>query len=195
MRVLSDASVVTVYGPAPKEFENTELCRSLPVSSLLRELMLAAADVSLNHEPNDRNGRLVEMISSEVSWLLSQARGLSLQSAMPRDPRLIRVCKDMLKEFDRSESIDDAARAAGMSRRTFTRTFRRETGISFNAWRLRVRLNAAICRLNAGASITEVAFECGYNSPSAFAAMFKRCLGAPPSEYLAGFNQVTGKLQ
>jgi AraC-like DNA-binding protein len=33
-------------------------------------------------------------------------------------------------------------------------------------------------------SILELALEHGYDSPSAFAAMFRKVLGVPPSEYL-----------
>ena len=43
----------------------------------------------------------------------------------------------------------------------------------------------ALARLAAGEPVTRIALDLGYESPSAFAAMFKRALGAPPSRYLA----------
>jgi AraC-like DNA-binding protein len=38
--------------------------------------------------------------------------------------------------------------------------------------------------LAAGEPITRIALDLGYESPSAFTAMFKRVLGAPPSQYI-----------
>ena len=40
---------------------------------------------------------------------------------------------------------------------------------------------AAVGRLAGGASVTRVALELGYDSPSAFSAMFRRVLDATPS--------------
>jgi AraC-like DNA-binding protein len=40
--------------------------------------------------------------------------------------------------------------------------------------------------LGAGEPITRIALDLGYESPSAFTAMFKRALGAPPSHYFGG---------
>ena len=71
-----------------------------------------------------------------------------------------------------------------MSRRTFTRIFRAETGMSFGEWRQQACLFAALPRLAAGESVTGLALDLGYESPAAFTSMFKRMLGAPPSRYL-----------
>lgn len=38
----------------------------------------------------------------------------------------------------------------------------------------------ALARLGGGASVTSVALDVGYDSPSAFTAMFKRVLGTCP---------------
>jgi AraC-like DNA-binding protein len=71
-----------------------------------------------------------------------------------------------------------------MGRRTFTRTFRKETGMSFATWRQNVRLVDALSRLATGHSVTATALDVGYNSPSAFTAMFRRTFGVPPTHYL-----------
>ena len=72
-----------------------------------------------------------------------------------------------------------------MSRRSFTRLFRKETGLSFVAWRQQACLVAALPRLAAGESVTSVAMALGYDNPAAFTTMFKRLLGVPPRSYLA----------
>ena len=76
------------------------------------------------------------------------------------------------------------ADALAMNRRTFTRLFRAETGMSFGEWRQQACLFAALPRLAAGESVTALALDLGYESPAAFTSMFKRVLGAPPSRYM-----------
>ena len=71
-----------------------------------------------------------------------------------------------------------------MGRRTFTRAFKQETGMGLAVWRQQVRLMEALSRLASGESVTQVAFEVGYDSPSGFSAMFRRAFGVPPSQYL-----------
>ncbi|HVL07562.1 MAG TPA: helix-turn-helix domain-containing protein, partial [Burkholderiaceae bacterium] len=73
----------------------------------------------------------------------------------------------------------------GMSRRSFTRLFRLQSGMSFGHWRQQACLLAALTRLAQGQPVTRVAMELGYSSPSAFTVAFRRALGASPSEYLA----------
>lgn len=70
-----------------------------------------------------------------------------------------------------------------MSRRSFTRCFRDETGMSLAAWRQHVRLLEALARLGCGQPITTIALDVGYESPSAFTAAFQRAFGVPPSRY------------
>ncbi len=72
-----------------------------------------------------------------------------------------------------------------MSRRAFTRLFRKETGLSFSAWRQQACLFAAMPRLAAGEAITTIALDLGYESPAAFTTMFKRLQGVPPRQYLS----------
>ena len=88
-------------------------------------------------------------------------------------------------------SLADWARSAGASERTLARLFQRETGMTFGAWRQRLRLLLAIGRLAEGQAVTSVALDLGYESPSAFVAMFRRELGAPPTRYLRAGRRAT----
>ena len=47
-----------------------------------------------------------------------------------------------------------------------------------------LRLADAVCRLALGEPVARVAASLGYRSASAFSAMFRRALGAPPQRYL-----------
>ena len=55
--------------------------------------------------------------------------------------------------------------------------------MSFAAWRQQACLLMALPRLAAGETVTSVALDLGYDSPAAFATMFKRRLGLSPSQY------------
>jgi len=108
---------------------------------------------------------------------------LSLHAPLPSDARLARVCRALFDTPSLAARLNDVAADAGMSRRTFTRLFRADTGVSFAEWRQQVCLLAAIERLGQGQAVTRVALDLGYASPSAFSAAFRRALGCSPSRY------------
>ena len=55
--------------------------------------------------------------------------------------------------------------------------------MTFGQWRTQARLLMALERLAAGEKIVTVALGLGYDSPSAFATMFKRQFGVAPSRF------------
>ena len=57
--------------------------------------------------------------------------------------------------------------------------------MSFGVWLQRMRLSLALDWLDQGESITRIAQDLGYASPSAFCAMFRRVLGTTTSRYLS----------
>ncbi|MGD9313458.1 MAG: helix-turn-helix domain-containing protein, partial [Desulfobacterales bacterium] len=65
------------------------------------------------------------------------------------------------------------------------RHFRTETGMTFGQWRQQIRILEALKRLGMKESVTTVAIELGYDSPSAFISMFKKALGKTPGQYFA----------
>lgn len=156
-------------------------CRVISVPNLLRELILEAVEIPIEYDIDGRDGRIMELILDEII-AIPEAR---LHVPMPSSRRLRRVCTDILDNPARNDVIDDLAAKSGCSRRTFTRLFRKETGMSFSSWRQHVRLLEATSRLAAGEPVTRVAFDVGYNSQSAFTAMFHRVFGSTPTDYLA----------
>jgi AraC-like DNA-binding protein len=109
--------------------------------------------------------------------------------ALPADPRLAALCHDFLAAPSPHSDIDGWASALGMSRRTFTRHFRRQTGLSLSTWRQQALLMAALPRLSAGETITAVALDLGYDSVPAFTTMFRRMLGVAPRRYFAAVRR------
>lgn len=81
-------------------------------------------------------------------------------------------------------TLHELALIAHSSQRTIARLFEKETGMSFMAWRERLRIITAIERLLVGQTITQVAFDMGFLSPSSFSTAFRKLMGVPPSQYI-----------
>lgn len=90
----------------------------------------------------------------------------------------------------RSEvTIDALAGRAHMSRRTFVRRFRDETGTSPIAWLTAVRIDRARELLEASnASIERIGQDVGFDAPASFRNAFHRHLGTSPQAYRATFR-------
>ncbi len=102
---------------------------------------------------------------------------------LPRACRVVTVSPLLLADPADARGLAAWARAAGASPRTLARLFAKETGLTFRAWRQRARLLHALVELAARKPVTSVAFEAGYDSPSAFIAAFKREFGTTPARY------------
>ena len=149
------------------------------VSPLLRELILAACDVPQPYEPDSRDGRLMRLLVDELHALPV----LPLHLPQPQDERLRRICARLLEQPDDASTLGDWAAALGIDAKTVQRLFARETGMTFGQWRQQARLLHGLERLALGDKVVDVALALGYDSPSAFATMFKRQFGETPSAF------------
>jgi AraC-like DNA-binding protein len=160
----------------------------LAVSLLLRDLLVAASDIPPEYDPAGRDGLVMALLLAE----LARAPIVPLAVPFPKSPELASRCHAFLDRPRPHDTIDDWCDALGMGRRAFTRAFRRETGLSFGAWRQQACLLVALPRLAAGEAVTTVALDLGYDSPAAFSTMFKRLIGMAPNLYRARAD-ITGK--
>ncbi|MFD8025008.1 AraC family transcriptional regulator [Streptomyces lavendulae] len=151
-------------------------CRVVEVPPLLRELLLAAADLDADYPADPRGSAVVALILLETAALSE----VPLHVPLPHDQPFSRLCRDYLAHPDLAVTNTDWARTAAMSERVFTRRFRQLTGASPAAWRSRARLLASIPLLR-HRTVTEVATLLGYASPAAFSYAFARAFGVPPS--------------
>lgn len=156
-------------------------CQALEITPFMRALLDEATTLPTLHPLEPRALALMALIRQEVPRLPP----LPLSLPLPAEGALARLCESFLRRPDAHAAIDGWAAALGLGRRTFTRHFRRQTGMSFVAWRQQACLVAALPRLAAGESVTAVAGALGYDNPAAFTTMFKRALGVPPRAYLS----------
>jgi AraC-like DNA-binding protein len=154
-------------------------CEVLAVSPLLRSLLIEAVDAPDVYDLAGRDGLVMALLAAEIE----RAPVVPLAVPFPASAGLAARCAAFLAEPDARATIDDWAAALGVGRRAFTRAFRRETGMSFSAWRQQACLLAALSRLAAGDPVTTIALDLGYDSPAAFSSMFKRLTGVAPSRH------------
>jgi AraC-like DNA-binding protein len=102
---------------------------------------------------------------------------------MPNDIRLRRLTEAMVENPALRFTIDEWGARVGASNRTLSRLFQQETGLSFGRWRQQLHVGLALQRLAKGDQVTTVAGDLGYESVSAFIAMFRKMLGTTPSRY------------
>lgn len=181
IRIAGDVSMRTVFVRDDARLTLPRICQVIEVSPFLREAIVVATRIPLDYAPASRDGRVMELILDEIET----APRLHLHVDMPRDPRLGRLCERLIADPSASCTLEELAAEIHVSGRTLARLFQRELGMSFGQWLRRTRLLLSLPRLAAGASVLEVALEHGYDSPSAFAAMFRRTLGVAPTAYLA----------
>jgi len=145
-------------------------------SSLLHAHNLALWDEAVLYTEKGRGGLLAGLILDE----LASARHLQLVIPMPHDERLKKLCKALLDNPARTETLDEWAVEAGASPRTLSRLFSREVGLNFTAWRQRVRFHNAMEAIVRGEPVGAVARANGYASASAFTAAFRKAMGVTP---------------
>lgn len=157
------------------------VCTAMEVTPLLRELILRLAALADASKSAELSRAVRQLLLLELSLLPVEPLSLPI----PQHARLARFCAQIRSDPTRAVSLAEAAGALHMSRSSFMRLFQRETGLSFAHWRQQARLLHALPLLAEGQSILNVALACGYDSPSAFSAMFRRSLGRSPSAYFA----------
>jgi AraC family transcriptional regulator, transcriptional activator FtrA len=93
------------------------------------------------------------------------------------------------KRLARPISLNELAGRAAMSERSFLRRFREAVGTTPKAWLQRERVYRAQELLETtNLPLSDIAIQCGYQSPEAFRVAFKRSVGTGPGGYRARFG-------
>jgi AraC-like DNA-binding protein len=177
--MLSTVATRSVYLDAPASRGMANHCQVVGVSPLLRQLLIEAVDLPSEYEPRGRAGHIMALLIDEIRL----APVLPLSLPFPADRRLAARCRRFVERPTAQDTIDLWSDALGLSRRSFTRLFRQQTGLTFSAWQRRACLLSAVPRLLAGEAVTTIAFDLDYSSPAAFTTMFRQLVGTSPTAY------------
>ncbi|RQS73051.1 AraC family transcriptional regulator [Burkholderia sp. Bp8963] len=99
------------------------------------------------------------------------------------EPRVEAMREQLAADLTRAVTLDEVARAAGLSPFHAARLFTRTTGMPPHAWRNQLRLQRALAPLRAGVAVADVAADSGFVDQSHFTRHFKRMFGVPPGRW------------
>ena len=153
--------------------------RAVSISPLLSELIKVSVDMPHPHRPDSREARVMRLILDELEILPT----LPLNLPQPDDPRLRKICAALQRNPGDSSTLAHWSEHLGLDEKTIQRLFHKDTGMTFGQWRQQARLLLALERIAVGEKIIDVAGALGYDSPSAFSAMFRKHFGKTPSQF------------
>lgn len=154
-------------------------CQVFEATDLLISLLKASIPVSSMSDWTPRDHALHQLLLAEIQ----QLNVLPFSLPLPSHPMLRMLCEAYSAQPKAGVRLDDWCQQAGLSRRSLTRLFRQQTGLSVIHWCSRALVLKAMEQLMAGERVSAAAYALGYDTPAAFSTMFRKQLGVPPSHY------------
>ena len=158
--------------------------RVFDMTPMARELVLACRDWGPD------SGQLSDYAVQIFRTLGMTCHELSQNPAnswvpLGKSEALQRAIRFTESKLDAEVTFSDVAAAARLSERSLARRFADEVGMTWRQTQRRMRMVRAIELLAQDTQITQIAFDVGYSSLSAFNAAFKDFTGQNPSDYRA----------
>jgi AraC-like DNA-binding protein/quercetin dioxygenase-like cupin family protein len=177
--VRGDVALRTLYVSPERAQAARRGLEALEVKPLLRELIVHIVSVGMLDPTVAEHGRLAGVLMD----LIAGARAMDLVLPLPADPRAARLAEQMRVRPADARTLELLASDAGASLRTMQRCFTEDTGMTVDAWRQKARLVYSAAALAEGARVSEAALDCGYQSPSAYIAAFRKQFGVTPGQF------------
>ena len=155
-------------------------CQVIEVRALLHALVMSLAEDDQDRFTSNRYKYLVELALLEIQ----RSPVLPLRVALPSERRLRALCANFMESPRLDRPLPELAQNVGASVSTISRLFQTEMGCSFAEWRKQVLLAQAFTLASKGQSVSQIAFELGYGSLSAFSFMVTQRMGTAPSKLL-----------
>lgn len=183
---------------------SVEYCElHLPVGVLSRRMKAAAGipDRFLYHaveqlalmagKDDDLSGLLCEQVIQNIRLHLGSDNNATGALLPLENQAAVMAClEEYLRDsLSRRHSLNDMAAFTGLAPSTLLRHFRRNFGQTPYRWLLdqRIRKSQELLR-QTDKSVTEIAFDVGFSTPSHFADQFRKLIGFSPSEFRANVN-------
>lgn len=175
---LSDTEMYNVHLDAEHSLELPKRCCTIQVPAVLKETAQYAA--TLTSSETDKFARAITML---IVRIISEAIVAPLTVPMPADKKLQRIYTALMSDPADNRSIEEWGGVVGLGARTLSRILKRETGMTFRAWRQQIRLLISIDKLCKGEPVTSIAFDVGYSDISTFITSFRRSFGNSPKAF------------
>jgi AraC-like DNA-binding protein len=157
----------------------------------IAECFLRISECFCTEDVGRKISRIAVSINELLLHLLELFRGqhVPLQSSLTTAHRSVSILLDALRaNSGELWTLEDMADKCGMGVTSFVKYCRKitnQTPIQYLN-ELRIERAAEMLATDAGKSITDIAFECGFSSSQYFATVFKRRFHCSPREYRKG---------
>lgn len=122
------------------------------------------------------------LVLQVLGYLLRE--GTPLQSHLPTSSEeALRIEEYICSHLTDGLTLQSAAEYAGYSSTYFSKYFQKIMGISFKSYVDQMKIMSAKSMLLEGMTVTQVAKELSYDTPSSFCRAFKRIVGSSPSGF------------
>ena len=160
--------------------------RTVSISPLCNQLLIHAVDTAPTslEDPVDR--ALITLLEAHLDLDGDDM----LRLPLPQDPAARALAEAV--QANPAASLASLLDRAPAHRRTMERRFQQHTAMTLGQWQRRARVLHAIALLADGMSVTRVASDVGYSSPSAFVAAFRSELGTSPRRFIQLAEQRSG---
>lgn len=181
MEMIGECQVMAVIIPNRLKKNLPPKVSILELSSLLFSILERMTTWGFKLEYSLEQQRLAKVAEDELK---NAKEADYFHIPMPKDQNLKKLANAILVSPEDMSPIEHWAKFTGMSLRSFTRHFNKETGLAFTEWRQRVKIYTALKLLADNASVSDVSFGLGYQNVSTFIAMFKTHIGTSPAEFM-----------
>ena len=185
IKIIAETWMRTIYLRPDIPFSLPSECKVLNVSPLLREVILETVSLEMLSECVPEQVNLARVLIDQ----LAASNEMSMKITMPTDSRAVKLAEIISSDPASKSPLSILSMEVGASPRTLERIFVRETGLSVGRWRQQLRFMMSVRLLVEGNAVNQAAFASGYESPSAFVAMFKREAGFTPGQYIRDLNK------
>jgi len=173
-------SELKLYSDNIKVFCCDEFPNSLDISSSLKDFMFEYEQKMTGYE------KLLNAIGLKVTHsIIRELYGVKPKiEKIASSMKINRAIQYMHSNYTKKFKVEALAAVAAMSTSHFARVFKEETSLSPVDYLTKVRLKKAEKLLMIKeSSLTEIAFECGFNSSSYFSTCFQKYYSKSPSEF------------
>lgn len=178
-----DGATVAHLFVEPESTEGRALSRDfapLAISTLPMATARRSADALLDAFRGNADSDAMKSVARSAVASLAGTNGAAC-AVQEGDARVARALDYIRSRVRAPVSLADASAAATLSPSRFRHLFVQETGTSFRAYLLWLRINVAIEAAMAGASWTEAAHEAGFADSSHLTRTHKRMFGIEPT--------------
>lgn len=128
--------------------------------------------------------RMIEINSNILAFLLTVIHSGELNGEQKTSDEIELICKYVKDNLSEDFQLEELASIINLSVSRFKHRFKEEKGIPPKEFVLREKINEAKkILMNSTSTISDIAYDLGFYSPSYFATVFKRFTMLTPTEY------------